>query len=33
MAVALPFHFRDPLDSRIEALRAGLDDIVFAPNV
>jgi proline iminopeptidase len=29
----LPFHFRDPLDPRIEAMRAGLDEMVFAPEV
>lgn len=29
----LPFHFRDPLDPRIETMRAGLDDMVFAPEV
>jgi proline iminopeptidase len=29
----LPFHFRDPLDPRIEAMRAGLEDMVFAPDV
>jgi pimeloyl-ACP methyl ester carboxylesterase len=29
----LPFHFRDPLDPRIDAMRAGLDEMVFAPEV
>lgn len=29
----LPYHFRDPLDPRIEAMRAGLDEMVFAPDV
>ena len=29
----LPFHFRDPLDPRIEVMRAGLDQMVFAPAV
>ncbi len=29
----LPFHFRDPLDPRIEAMRARLDEMVFAPEV
>jgi proline iminopeptidase len=29
----LPFHFRDPRDPRIEAMRAGLDDTVFSPDV
>jgi proline iminopeptidase len=29
----LPFHFRDPLDPRIEAMRDGLDEMVFAPEV
>ena len=29
----LPFHFRDPLDPRIEAMRAGLDEMVFTPEV
>jgi hypothetical protein len=28
-----PFHFRDPLDPRIEAVRAGLDKMVFTPEV
>jgi proline iminopeptidase len=29
----LPFHFRDPLDPRIDAMRAGLEEMVFAPKV
>jgi proline iminopeptidase len=29
----LPFHFRDPHDPRIEAMRAGLDETVFSPEV
>jgi pimeloyl-ACP methyl ester carboxylesterase len=29
----LPFHFRDPLDPRIEVMRAGLGEMVFAPEV
>jgi proline iminopeptidase len=29
----LPFHFRDPRDPRIDELRAGLTDTVFAPDV
>jgi proline-specific peptidase len=29
----LPFHFRDPLDPRIDAMRAGLDEMVFAPEI
>jgi len=29
----LPFHFRDPLDPRIEAMRTGLDEMVFTPEV
>jgi proline iminopeptidase len=29
----LPFHFRDPLDPRIDAMRAGLDEMVFTPEV
>jgi len=29
----LPFHFRDPLDQRIDAMRAGLDEMVFTPEV
>jgi proline iminopeptidase len=29
----LPFHFRDPLDPRIEEMRAGLEGMVFAPDV
>jgi proline iminopeptidase len=29
----LPFHFRDPRDPRIEAMRAGLDQAVFSPDV
>jgi proline iminopeptidase len=29
----LPFHFHDPMDPRIEAMRAGLDEMVFAPDV
>jgi proline-specific peptidase len=29
----LPFHFRDPLDPRIDVMRAGLDEMVFAPEV
>jgi len=29
----LPFHFRDPFDPRIEAMRAGLDEMVFTPEV
>ena len=29
----LPFHFRDPLDPRIEVMRARLEEMVFAPEV
>ncbi len=29
----LPFHFRDPLDPRIDAMRAGLGDAVYSPDV
>jgi proline iminopeptidase len=29
----LPFHFRDPLDPRIEVMRADLDEMVFSPAV
>lgn len=29
----LPFHFRDPLDPRIDEMRAGLEEMVFAPEV
>jgi proline iminopeptidase len=29
----LPFHFRDPRDPRIDAMRAGLAEAVFAPDV
>jgi proline iminopeptidase len=29
----LPFHFRDPRDPRIDAMRADLDDAIFAPDV
>ena len=29
----LPFHFRDPRDPRIDALRADLDRAVYAPDV
>jgi proline iminopeptidase len=29
----LPFHFRDPMDPRIEGMRAELDEMVFAPAV
>jgi proline-specific peptidase len=29
----LPFHFRDPLDPRIERMRSQLDEMVFAPDV
>lgn len=29
----LPFHFRDPLDPRIDTLRATLGDAVYAPDV
>ncbi len=29
----LPFHFRDPLDPRIDTMRAGLDEAIFAPDV
>jgi proline-specific peptidase len=29
----LPFHFRDPLDPRIDAMRAELGDAVYAPDV
>lgn len=29
----LPFHFRDPRDPRIEAMRAALAEAVFAPDV
>ena len=29
----LPFHFRDPRDPRIEAMRAGLEEMTFAPDV
>jgi pimeloyl-ACP methyl ester carboxylesterase len=29
----LPLHFRDPLDPRIETMRAGLDEMIFAPAV
>lgn len=29
----LPFHFRDPRDPRIDAMRADLDDMIFAPDV
>jgi proline iminopeptidase len=33
MSDQLPFHFRDPLDPRIDHLRADLDIMVFAPDV
>jgi proline iminopeptidase len=33
MADQLPFHFADPRDPRIDAMRAGLDAMVFAPDV
>lgn len=33
MSDQLPFHFRDPRDPRIEAIRAELEDAVFAPDV
>ncbi len=29
----LPFHFRDPFDPRIEAMRALLEEMVFSPDV
>jgi proline iminopeptidase len=29
----LPFHFRDPLDPRIDAMRAALSEAVYAPDV
>ncbi|HEY6396891.1 MAG TPA: alpha/beta fold hydrolase [Solirubrobacteraceae bacterium] len=29
----LPFHFRDPRDPRIDAMRADLNDMIFAPDV
>lgn len=29
----LPFHFRDPLDPRIDAMRAELGDAVYSPDV
>jgi proline iminopeptidase len=29
----LPFHFRDPHDARIDAMRSELGDMVFAPDV
>ena len=29
----LPFHFRDPRDPRIDAMRADLDNMIFAPDV
>ena len=29
----LPFHFRDPLDPRIDAMRADLGDAVYSPDV
>lgn len=29
----LPFHFRDPRDARIEAMREGLAEMVFSPDV
>lgn len=29
----LPFHFRDPRDPRIESVRAGFAEMVFAPDV
>jgi hypothetical protein len=29
----LPFHFRDPLDPRIDAMRAELGEAVYAPDV
>jgi pimeloyl-ACP methyl ester carboxylesterase len=29
----LPFHFRDPCDPRIDTMRAGLGDAVYAPDV
>ena len=29
----LPFHFHDPQDPRIEAMRSGLDEMVFTPEV
>ena len=29
----LPFHFRDPLDPRIDAMRAALAEVVFSPDV
>ena len=29
----LPFHFRDPLDPRIDAMRAELSEVVHAPDV
>jgi proline iminopeptidase len=33
LADQFPFHFRDPLDPRIEDARATLDGMVFAPDV
>jgi proline iminopeptidase len=33
LADQLPFHFRDPRDPRIEAMRASLVDGVYAPDV
>jgi hypothetical protein len=29
----LPFHFRDPLDPRIDAMQALLEEMVFSPDV
>lgn len=29
----LPFHFRDPLDPRIDVMRAELDEMIFSPAV
>jgi proline iminopeptidase len=33
VADQLPFHFADPLDPRIDELRAALDDAVYGPDV
>jgi proline-specific peptidase len=33
LADQLPFHFRDPLDPRIDEMRAQLDEMVFSPAV
>jgi proline iminopeptidase len=33
LADQLPFHFADPRDPRIETMRAGLDGMIFAPDV